>query len=531
MDDLYVSHPLRFRTEITDHTFNGRHLLTYIVTFTIIASIIYLVRSNRKSNDGLWNANKRFSWEPAFFARFRWITNAQKIMNDADVKSQGRTYRLSRGDIDLIILPPAMIPELNSLGMDVLNSREYHATGLLGHLTGMDVVRKTSFHVRVLLSYISPALPTLFSLAGARISAGIGNEFPQGYEWTKVYLNKGIVRCISEAIALTLYGAEMTASNPELVRLTHEHTNNVFKVCFAMRCVPRPLQPFLVWLLPARWRLVSGWRKLRNYVVPRVLQLKEAYSYNDSKRSTTVNPDVISSMVKDGRNEMERDPIVLTTLVGSIAAGSTYSITNFCCRTIADMVAHPNVLDAVRSEIQEKQDQVHGKWDMETLATLEKLESTMKESSRLAPGSLLVYSRVVKKDHMLSNGLQLKEGQFVTISGAARTMDPTLFKNPHQYEGLRFCAEDKTGESRTRPFSEIDNNILTWGAGRWSCPGRLITDMAAKILLIKLLHEYEFSFIDDQPLTRSAMHEFLYFHPEDQMLMRRREDISEISFV
>ncbi|KAI2472645.1 cytochrome P450 [Annulohypoxylon bovei var. microspora] len=502
-----------------------------MVTFAIIAGIFYLVRSDRDHDDGLWNANKRFSWEPTFFAQFRWVTNAQNIINDADAKSQGRAYRLSRGDTDQIILPPAMIPELNSLGMDVLNSRESHAFGLLGHLTGMDVVRKTSFHVRVLLSYISPALPSLFALTGARISAAVGNEFPRGNEWTLVQPSKGIVRCISEAIALTLFGAEMTAAKPELVHLTHEHTNNVFKVCFAMRCVPNFLQPFLAWLLPAKWRLIGGWRKLRNHVVPRVLQLKETHHCNDSKRSTTVDPDVISWMVKDGRNEMERDPTVLTTLIGSVAAGSTYSITNFCCRTIVDMVAHPDVLEAVRTEIQEKQVQVRGKWDMAALASLEKLESAMKESSRLTPGTLLVYSRVVKKDHTLSNGLVLKEGQFVTMSGAARTMDPALFKNPRQYEGLRFCAEDKIEESRARPFSGIDTNILTWGAGRWSCPGRLITDMSAKILLVKLLHEYEFAFVGDQPLTCSAMHEFLFFHPENKMLARRREGISEIIFV
>lgn len=119
-----------------------------------------------------------------------------------------------------------MIPELNRLGMDVLNSRESHSFGLLGHLTGMDVVRKTSFHVRVLLSYISPALPGLFSITGARISAGIEKEFPQSHEWTVMKPSKAVVRCISEAIALALFGAEMTGDNPDLVQLTHEHTNN-----------------------------------------------------------------------------------------------------------------------------------------------------------------------------------------------------------------------------------------------------------------------------------------------------------------
>ena len=298
-----------------------------------------------------------------------------------------------------------------------------------------------------------------------------------------------------------------------------------------MRCLPQVLQPIFVWLVPAKWRLIRGWNKLRSCVVPRVLQLKEARSKRSSNDGAEVNPDVISWMVEDGCNALERDHETLTILVGSIAAGSTYSIANFCCRTITDMVAHPEVLDAVRAEIRQKHVEVDGQWDMTALASLEKLESAMKESSRLTPGTLLVYSRVVKKDCALSNGLTLRKGQFVTMSGATRTMDPAVFENPKEYQGLRFCAEDRIKEHRARPFSSIDTDILTWGAGRWSCPGRLITDMSAKILLVKLLDEYDFAFVGDKPLPRSAMHEFLFFHPENQMLVRHRENSSGITFV
>ncbi|KAL2020335.1 hypothetical protein VTK56DRAFT_8563 [Thermocarpiscus australiensis] len=510
-----------------------------IIVASVICSSVFQSRDDGR--DDLLTVNKLWSWEPAFFARARWITKAPQIIKDADKRAQGRPYRLCRGDTDQIILPPSFIPELNRLGVDVLNSRESHAFGLLGHLTGMGVVRKTSFHVRVLLSHISPALPSLFTLTGARISRAIKNEFPQrSDEWVAMKPSKAVVRCISEAIALALFGAEMTANNPELVHLTHEHTNNVFQVCFAMRCVPQPLQPILVWLLPAKWRLLTGWRTLRRHVVPAVLRQKEDRRLRRSTSTPTsttdsspaaVNPDVISWMVEAGRNELERDPEVLTTLVGSIAAGSTYSITNFCCRTIMDMVAHPDVLEAVRAEIRAKNAEVQGRWDMAALASLEKLESAMKESSRLTPGTLLVYSRVVKKAHVLSNGLRLRKGQFVTMSAAQRTMDPDVFEDPTEYKGLRFCAEDRVEEHRARPFSSIDTDILTWGAGRWACPGRLITDMSAKILLVKLLDEYDFAFVGNKPLATSVMHEFLFFHPENQMLVRRREEASGMVFV
>ena len=298
-----------------------------------------------------------------------------------------------------------------------------------------------------------------------------------------------------------------------------------------MRCIPQLLQPFLVWLLPAKWRLLGGWAKLRGYVVPRVMQLKKQYRVIGRKDSVSVNPDIISWMVEDGRNELERDSQVLTTLVGSIAAGSTYSITNFCCRTIMDLASHPDILEIVRTEIRQKHIELKGRWTMAAMASLEKLESAMKESSRLTPGTLLIYSRVVKKDHMLSNGIQLKKGQFITMSASARAMDPNIFENPRKYNGLRFCADNMIEKHRSKPFSSINTDTLTWGAGRWACPGRLITDMSAKILLVKLIDEYDFAFVEEKPLTRSIMHEFLFFHPENTMLVRRRSDASGIVFV
>jgi len=155
----------------------------------------------------------------------------------------------------------------------------------------------------------------------------------------------------------------------------------------------------------------------------------------------------------------------------------------------------------------------------------------MKESARLVPGTFLIYSRVVKKDHVLSNGIALKKGQTITTSAFRRTMDPEIFENPLEYNGLRYCADDKIEEHRAKPFSSINTDTLIWGAGRWACPGRIVADMSAKILLVKLLYEYDFAFVGGKPLKRSTMHEFLFFDPDSDMLVRRREKASGIVFV
>ncbi|KAI1355957.1 cytochrome P450 [Xylaria sp. FL0043] len=537
--------------------FASNYTLSNMAMCSFILMVVAWVAASlaRKPGKGvLMTANRSFYFEPSLFARLRWCFGARGILEAADqkvcskmkikseyssylhlfpsvlrltwaVKAGGRPYLLARGDKDLVVLPASLIPEMNRMSADVLNSRQSHAFTLLGGLTGMTVVEKTSYHVRMLLGRISPALPELFPGTATRISSAISREFTSCDDWTVFKPLPATVRCFSEGIALALFGAKMS-ENSRLVELTHELTTNVFQVAFIMRCVPSVLQPLCVWLLPAKWRMESNWRELGDFVKPAVRSQADLYAKNSPQE---IEPNLISWMVKDGRTALERDPDVLTTLCGSVAAGSTYSIANFVCRALVDLVAHPGVLNAVRAEIRSKGESIGGVWDLAAVSDLEKLDSAMKETARLAPGTIIVYSRVVQQECILA-GIKLEKGQFITTSGPSRALDPAIFENPKEYQGLRFCAEDNIERHRARPFRSVDTDILTWGAGRWACPGRLVADMAAKILLVKLLDEWDFAFVNGKPLSPNAVHEFMFFHPDNRMLARRRADRVGVKF-
>jgi cytochrome P450 len=132
---------------------------------------------------------------------------------------------------------------------------------------------------------------------------------------------------------------------------------------------------------------------------------------------------------------------------------------------------------------------VQARWDMNAFNRLDKLDSAMKETSRLAPGSLLVYSRVVEEDCVLSSGLQLKKGQYITTSGHSIATDPEIFPEPRKYNALRFF--HNLERHRAQPFRSVEGDDHRWGAGRWACPGRFIASIVSKVILVKLLDEYE----------------------------------------
>lgn len=126
----------------------------------------------------------------------------------------------------MVVLPPELIPELNTLSQNVINSRRSHSTTLLGHLNGINVVLETSFHVKILLNKVTPSLPRFFKPAASRIQGTMVHEFPQSTTtWTAVQPLDKVALCISRATTLMTFGAP-TCDDPELIRTFVDHAEN-----------------------------------------------------------------------------------------------------------------------------------------------------------------------------------------------------------------------------------------------------------------------------------------------------------------
>ncbi|OTB17449.1 hypothetical protein K445DRAFT_57310 [Daldinia sp. EC12] len=468
-------------------------LLATLFTLSIVLLLFALKPPKYVLSEQFPLINKRFAWEPRLFARLRWAVFCREILQAAYNNAGGKPYQLERGDADYVILPASTIPELNRLPPDILNTRKHHSFSLLGHLTGMDVILKTSYHVKTLLGRISPAINDATPLMAERMTARLSHLFPQEIGvWASIDPVDALVNCI------------------------------IFTLAFCMRIVPSFLQPILVWLLPAKWRLLRGWRTWDRIVIPEVRRRLQEKDFDPSKRG-----DLISWMLHDAKTPIERDEHVLCHLCAAVIAGATYSTANIASEALVELVANPDILDEVRSEIKQKHADIGGRWDLAALDSLYKLESALKETSRLSPGAALVYQRVVQRDVQLSCGVRLKRGQFIAVTSQEGIMAYTANKDvpghiPNTYDGMRFYNEDLERHKAT-PFSGINGPLLTWGSGRWACPGRIVANMMIKVLMVELLDKYEFEFVKGKKPGVIRIHEFLMLNPMAKIRVRRRE--------
>lgn len=244
----------------------------------------------------------------------------------------------------------------------------------------------------------------------------------------------------------------------------------------------------------------------------------------------TTSSDVLSWMIEKSRDEGEADPGFLTQLVSTLTAGSTHTTMISVFYTLYDLAAHPQFQDCIREEIKAKHQEIQGDWDHAAFDGLPKLDSALKETSRMSPSNLGAYYRLMVKDYELSNGVTLKKGQMICVSNYCRQRDPAVFPEPETYNALRAYNLDLQTHIN-RPFSSVDNDILRWGSGRGACPGRFLATLEAKLILVKLLDEFDFKLVsDDQRRDSITLHEFIHVNERTQLLIRRRNEKSGIEY-
>ena len=125
-----------------------------------------------------------------------------------------------------MVLPAESVKELNRLPQTVLNSRQCHSFSLVGRLNDMQVVVHTDFHVRVLLSTISPSLPQLLGPASSRMEETMRVSFPHDTDnWTQVNMIDSSAAVAGRTIALAVVGAPL-CDNLEFMKVTNEHTKD-----------------------------------------------------------------------------------------------------------------------------------------------------------------------------------------------------------------------------------------------------------------------------------------------------------------
>ena len=148
-------------------------------------------------------------------------------------------------------------------------------------------------------------------------------------------------------------------------------------------------------------------------------------------------------------------------------------------------------------------------WNKGALAAMPKLDSVMRESTRL--NSLIVTAvnrKVVNpKGITTPSGTHLPKGTFVCGPSFPVFHDPVLYPEPHTFKPFRFVgnptALGKEGEfdvQRARQtLTTTSPEYPAFGHGRHACAGRFFAATTLKLILAVILLEYDFEIQQKRP--------------------------------
>ncbi len=191
-------------------------------------------------------------------------------------------------------------------------------------------------------------------------------------------------------------------------------------------------------------------------------------------------------------------------------------------QVVYSLCTMPEYIPPLRLEAQTVLQSGGGVWTVENLNKLHRLDSFLKESQRMNASSfrrfleavslritdvianvvLVGFDRKVMSTIKLSDGTIILPGDTIAMPSGPMAQDQIYYDNPTKFDGFRFlnatAKEQDAPQSMENEYTGIEPGNLTWGNGRFSCPGRWYASLMMKLLLARFILEYDLEFPESQ---------------------------------
>lgn len=162
--------------------------------------------------------------------------------------------------------------------------------------------------------------------------------------------------------------------------------------------------------------------------------------------------------------------------------------------TLIDLLQNPEYLALIKEELNavlgDDQD-----YTSEKLKKLKHMDWAILESERKHPVAHIIMRGV--RDDMEFDGYTIKKGDMVFVAPETAHNITEVFSNPEKYDPLRFSPDRLEGK---KTFS-----LIGFGGGAHRCVGVNFAKMEIKVLMAKLLQNYDIELVAKNPKPQSGV--------------------------
>jgi len=243
--------------------------------------------------------------------------------------------------------------------------------------------------------------------------------------------------------------------------------------------------------------------KLRKREAQAIKMLKPIIEERIKGKATDPNwqdpDDMVQWMINrvDGKATVEKIAIWQLGLIFAAIHTTTMTVTNI----LYTLVSTPEYIKPLRDEIRQAMADNGGTITFPALQQMQRLDSYMKEAIRFYPTGITSFGRRVLKGITLSNGQYIPAGVLIEVPAAAIYADEHYYPNSDTFDGNRsfnLRATGKAADIARNQFVTTNEMNLNFGYGRHACPGRFFATNEIKMVLARLILEYDIKMPDGQ---------------------------------
>ncbi|KAI1273002.1 cytochrome P450 [Xylaria sp. FL0933] len=511
-----------------------------VLTFILIMILRSFVRYKHTLLPNVPVAGKRWRLEPSIITRYRYVFDGWAVTKDGWEKHKNSIFSILRPDSNVTVLPLRYVDQLQNLPDHILHPIEALSAvtysklstsqmptlifikDMHGKYTGMNILLGTHLSFNVVRNKLTPKLGSIIPLLAEELEYALSVEIPpcRG-EWVSADLNTIMTRIISRLTSRTWVGLPL-CRNEDWHSANVYTTSQIFYTALMLKCLPVFLHSAVGALSPTRRKLKQGLRRVASHLIP-LIEMRKSQKSGEGL-SEKCPEDVLQWMIDTAEGE-EQSPENLALRYTFTVIGSLYTVSAGLVDCMYDLAAHPEYMQLLRDEVRQALE-AEGGWHKSTLSKLVHMDSFMKESQRVNAPSPISFKRIVKQQIVLSDGVTLPVGTYVSVVNTS-TLEGQVGVIGDEFDGLRYSRmRQQTGGIGTRhQYSSTDKQHITFGHGRFACPGRFVAAAEIKMVLGFMLERYEIKFHEGchRPKNLQLL-ELGFQDPSIRVYLRERKD-------
>nr|A0A1B4XBJ9.1 RecName: Full=Cytochrome P450 monooxygenase sdnB; AltName: Full=Sordarin/hypoxysordarin biosynthesis cluster protein B [Sordaria araneosa]BAV32146.1 cytochrome P450 monooxygenase [Sordaria araneosa] len=472
-----------------------------------------------------------WSWlEPTWLLQLRYAKDAHKIIASGYKRYNvnGKPFVLRRQDLDITVLPTKYVAELRTIPNAKLSRGKANFMEWGDQWAMKNLWSHIDLPIKVISENRHGQQGKYLEAMRKEFEHAMEVEMPQVDDWTAVDIQKIIQMILARMVGKMIVGKEACRS-PEWLDLAEHFTEDFVGASIIMRMLPKWTHPLVTNLLPQRWRMRRRLRDAVNITNPCVTRHREARE----KRAKGIEVDYEDNMVgwmldnaPDKQYVLDHLPILILIILVPAAHTTAMGISNL----LFHLCEYPEWGAKLLKEINDVNNEFGPIGERlpakDWVTKLDLLDSFFNESQRLSQPLSITPNRYAVEDFTFKDGLHIPKGALLGWVSIHNQIDPKIAPDPDTFDPLRsyrkrqVSAEENAKHLAGQP--SLEN--LTFGYGSQACPGRNIAITVLKMILSRILRDYEFKFGDGQARPQNIyLLEFIIPDPKAKLMVRKRE--------